>query len=323
MDVRQVIRTGVIINPMSGRGRGKGLALAEKLNGNSDVDVAVLGNFGELDMVLQRMASKGVKRLFISSGDGTVHAIQTWLAENLASVNLPQLCLLPHGTTNLTAADLGFRDKDISRQTDFIQSGMPTQVVARNTVRVANPKRGAPLHGMFFGTGAVPEATRYAQQAFNDKGVGGSWATFATLAKAASKTIFSKPDATDINRFDRPHNIELKIDGTTICHGPQLLMLATTLNKLILNSRPFWGGGTKPLRTTTIPYPLPSPLRWLLPALFGSETRTAPPGATSVSCQACTVTSDTEFVIDGEFYDAPQSEPLRVEAGPLFQYLIA
>jgi diacylglycerol kinase (ATP) len=264
-----------------------------------------------------------VLRLFISSGDGTVHAIQTWLAENVVAEKLPQLCLLPHGTTNLTAADLGFREKDVSRQAEFIRNGKPKEIHKRPTVRVVNPKIGKPLHGMFFGVGAIPEATRYAQRAFNDRGVGGSWATFATLARGFIKTVISKPNPNDMERFDRPHAIDVFIDGKPVCNGPQLLMLATTLNKLILNSKPFWGGAGKPLRTTIVPYPLPSPIRWLWPALFGGENRRAPPGASSIACTSCSLRSDTEFVMDGEFYDAPDKDLLRVETGPMFQYLIA
>ncbi len=316
-------KAAVIINPRSGRGRGKGLALAEKLRGHSALDLTLLERFEQLYPALQRVAATGAERLFISSGDGTVHAIQTWLAENLPAAKLPQLCLLPHGTTNLTAADLGFKNRNIAAQAEFIAAGTPTQINPRHTVHAVNPKSGAPLHGMFFGTGAIPEATLYAQRAFNDKGVGGDWATFATLAKATSKALFSKPDPTDINRFDHPHQIELVINDRIICSGTQLLMIATTLNKLILNSKPFWGGATGPLRTTTIPYPLPNPVRWLIPSLFGSENRNAPPGATSTACQACLLRSDTGFVMDGEFYDAPEDEPLRLEAGPLFHYLIA
>ena len=176
---------------------------------------------------------------------------------------------------------------------------------------------------MFFGTGAIAEATRYCQRVFNDNGIGGNFATFATLASATAKTIFSKPNPNDVNRFDRPHAITLRADGQSIGQGQQLLMLATTLNKLILNSKPFWGGGGKPLRTTMVPYPLPSPLRWLIPSLFGGEDRTAPPGAHSIACSACEVTSDTEFVVDGEFYQAPEHEALRIEAGPQFQYIVS
>jgi diacylglycerol kinase (ATP) len=317
-----VSETVVIVNPGSGRGRGKGLALAEQLSHANGIDVTVLQNFENLWPALQRAASNNVKRLIISSGDGTIHAIQTWLAENIPPEKLPQICLLPHGTTNMTAADLGFRNRTVSQQAEFIRSGTPSKLEPRQTVRVANPKSGRPLHGMFFGTGAIPEATRYCQKAFNDRGVGGNWATFATLAKALGKTMFSKPDPRDVNRFDRPHAITLEIEGKMIADGQQLFLLVTTLNTLILHSRPFWGGADKPLRTTTIPYPVPNPVRWVLPTLFGSESRTPPPGSHSIACSACTVTSDTEFVMDGEFYDAPGHAPLQIEVGPQFQYII-
>lgn len=316
-------RTAVIINPQSGRGRGKGLALAEKLKDQKTISLWLLNGFSELVPAIRNAASQNVDRLFISSGDGTVHAIQTWLAENLPHDRLPQLCLLPHGTTNMTAADLGFRDKNLSRQASFILGGTPDKTALRSTVKVLNPQSAKPLHGMFFGTGAIAEATRYCQRVFNDNGIGGNFATFATLASAAAKTVFSRPNPADANRFDRPHAITLRIDGQDIVHGQQLLMLATTLNKLILGSKPFWGGGGKPLRTTTMPYPVPSPLRWIVPSLFGSEGRTPPPGANSIACNACEVTSDTDFVMDGEFYSAPGHEPLRLEAGPMFQYILA
>jgi hypothetical protein len=101
------------------------------------------------------------------------------------------------------------------------------------------------------------------------------------------------------------------------------MMLATTLNKLILGTKPFWGGATAPLRTMTMPYPVPNIPRWVLPVMFGSEQRKAPPGSTSIACQSCDVTSPTSFVIDGEFYDAPVGEALRLEAGPLLSYIVA
>jgi diacylglycerol kinase (ATP) len=115
----------------------------------------------------------------------------------------------------------------------------------------------------------------------------------------------------------------LKTDGMLKCEGPQLLMLATTLNKLILGTKPFWGGATAPLRTTTIPYPVPTIPRWIWPVMFGDETRKGPPASTSTACHTCEVTCPTSFVIDGEFYDAPLDQPLRLEAGPLFEYITA
>jgi diacylglycerol kinase (ATP) len=322
MDDQVVSNVGVIINPKSGRGRGKGLALAEALKQSSaKADVVVLKVFADIEPALQRFAATAVTDIFISSGDGTIQFIQTWIAESGHFKTLPRLCLLPHGTTNMTAADLGFRRKAIGDQASFIANVQPQEIRSRHTVRVVNPKSRGPLHGMFFGTGAVAEATRYCQIAFNDKGVGGQWATFATLATVLSKSLFLAPNPGDPNRFDRPYPITLKADGQTLCDGNQLLMLATTLDKLILSAKPFWGGATAPLRLTTMPYPVPSIPRWIIPSLYGKETRKGPPGAISTACQSCEVTCPTSFVIDGEFYDPPTDEPLRLESGPRFDYI--
>jgi diacylglycerol kinase (ATP) len=317
-------KVGVIINPKAGRGRGKGLALADMLQRQrGNADVVVLQSFADIETALLRFAANNIADLFISSGDGTIQFIQTWLAESGHFKTLPRLCLLPHGTTNMTAADLGFCRNSISDQAAFIIDVQPKEMRSRHTVRVMNPKGRGPVHGMFFGTGAVAEATRYCQVAFNDMGVGGQWATFATLATVLSKSLFLAPNPNDPHRFDRPYPITLRSNGVTLCDGKQLLMLATTLDRLILGAKPFWGGASAPLRTTTMPYPVPNILRWAIPMLYGNETRKAPLGATSTSCHACDVTCPTSFVIDGEFYDPPTEEPLRLEAGPSIDYIVA
>jgi diacylglycerol kinase (ATP) len=324
VDDKALSKTGVVINPKAGRGRGKGLALAATLaTQNAKADVVVLQSFADLIPALEGFANTGVTDIFISSGDGTIHAIQTWLAESSHLKTLPRLCLLPHGTTNMTAADLGFQRRSIADQADFINSPTAVETRQRLTLRVVNPKDHGPVHGMFFGTGAVAEATRYCQVAFNDKGVGGNLATFATLTTVLAKTVFLQPNANDPNRFDKPYDITLHCDGQLQCSGPQLLMLATTLNKLILGTKPFWGGATGGLRTTTLPYPVPSIPRWLLPIMYGSEQRKYPAGSTSTACHSCEVTSPTSFVIDGEFYQAPEGEALRLECGPQMEFIIA
>jgi diacylglycerol kinase (ATP) len=313
----------VIINPRAGRGNGKGVALAERIARKDTISKFVLDDFRMLEPVLKQFAKDGVTDLFISSGDGTVQAIQTLLAEQKIFATLPRICLLPHGTTNMTAADLGFHDRSISRQSRFIEAGIPRDVRKRATVRALNPKDGKPRHGMFLGTGAVAEATRYCQRVFNDKGVKGSFATFATLGSAVFKTTFKAPDPTDKNRFDRPYAMSVRADGKHIGSGTQLLFICTTLEKLILGSRPFWGGKNGGLRGTLFPYPVPNVVRWLIPTLYGGETRKMPSGAISLSAQHFSVQSATEYVIDGEFFDGPAAGFLEIEQGPVFSYIVA
>lgn len=318
-------RSAVIINPRSGRGGGKGLALAESLkarNYPSD-SILVLDDFERLSPALGRFAADGVTTLFISSGDGTVQAVQTWIGENNIFRQLPKLCLLPHGTTNMTAADLGFRKSTADAQADLICTTSSRETKHRHTIRVANPRHGRPQHGMFLGTGAVSEATRYCQTVFNDRGIHGSFATFATLASAIGKSLFLPSNPHDPNRFDKPYPLKVTANGQTLCDGQNLFMTATTLEKLILGSRPFWGGKSAPMRVTTMPYPLPGVIRWLLPTLYGGEHRTVPPGAVSRAVNDCEVTCPTPFVIDGEFHLPPENEPLRIGLGPILEYIIA
>jgi hypothetical protein len=312
---------GLIVNPQSGKESGKGLELASRLKNDGHVMVRVLENFRQLGSFLDEMARAKVTELFVSSGDGTVQAVQTEIAERHVPGFMPHLALLPHGTTNMTAADLGFRNRNVKVQADFIANRQSRLVAKRPTLRVANPKDGRVRHGMFLGTGAAWQATQFCQDAVHRVGLKGDFATFATLATAVAKSVFSPANPDDLTRIDRPYEIALLREGETELAGRHLLLLATTLDKLILGTRPFWGGKSGPIRVSTIPYPVPSVTRWLLPLMYGGEDRAVPPGARSLSGAAFEIATRIPFVIDGEFFDPPDDAPLRLETGIEFTYV--
>jgi hypothetical protein len=315
------MKRGLIVNPQSGKASGKGLELAALLKQDARVITRVLHNFSDLGAYLDEMEQAGVTELFVSSGDGTVQAIQTEIAERYAPAFFPRLVLLPHGTTNMTAADLGFRNRNVKVQADFIANRQSRLLAKRPTLRVANPKDGKARHGMFLGTGAAWQATQFCQDAIHRVGLKGDFATFATLATAVVKSVFSAANPDDPTRIDRPYEIALLRNGETELAGRHLLLLATTLDKLILGTRPFWGGKAGPIRVSTIPYPVPSIGRWLVPLMYGGEDRTVPPGARSFSGGAFEIATMTPFVIDGEFFDPPDDVPLRLETGAEFTYV--
>ncbi len=316
---------GVIINPASGGRNEKGLELARMLEGVPGVDVVVLERFGDLGGALRRLA--GAEALFISSGDGTVQEVQTRLAEDAAPGRLPALGLLPHGSTNMTAADLGFRRGSLRAQRDYIQfagwRAKRAQTATRPTLRVANPADGKARHGMFLGGGAIAAATLYCQRAFNARGVRGQWATAATLAAGVGRALFggpARPD--DESRFDRPFPMVVRADGETLARGEQLAFLATTLQKLVLGARPFWGGGEGGMRVSVFGWPPPFLLRWLPVVLYGGEARRLPAGMRSIAPEAVEIETSSPLVLDGEPFAPPRDAPLRVTRGADFTYLI-
>lgn len=316
---------GLIVNPKSGKNSGHGLKLVGLLDGQEGVDIKIIERFEQLPVFMAELAARDIDILFISSGDGTVQAIQTDIAESGRFKKQPHLCLLPHGTTNMTAADLGFGVKNVKAQADFIVSCAKGQrardLRQRPTVRVANPADGHVRHGMFLGTGAAWQGTVFCQTNVHKTGLKGSWATFATLASALLKAAFLPANPQDKSRIDRAYDMRVRAGDETIASGGQLMFLTTTLEKLILGVKPFWGGRNGPLRATIIAYPPPNVFRWALPLMRGGEYRRVPSGAKSFCAELIEIETRCPFVIDGELFDPPEGEPLRIEAGPEFCYV--
>jgi hypothetical protein len=231
--------------------------------------------------------------------------------------------LLPHGTTNMTAATLGLIRPTQARMLDHLAKPAVLAAASRTrrmTLRIANPADGRPRHGMFTGTGAIWRATRFCQDAIHRTGLRGDAATFATLATAVLSALTGSR-APEAERIVREWPLTVTVDGRRIGPDQALLALVTTLDRLILGSRPFWGGKTAALRATILPYPPPAVLRWLLPTLYGREDRTAAPGAISMCASTITITGHIPFVIDGEFFDPPADGVLRIETGKEFTYV--
>ena len=333
---------GLIINPQSGKKSGYGVDLAALLakhgaNKQGNVEVKIIERFEQLPEMMDDFAALGIDILFISSGDGTVQAIQTDIAERGKFAQQPQLCLLPHGTTNMTAADLGFGIKNLQQQADFIiatGAGMkPQDVRVRPTIRVVNPADGITRHGMFLGTGAVWQGTMFCQTGVHKTGLKGDWATFATLAIALLKAAFFPANPNDTSRMDRPFEMTVSVNGDVVADNGQLLFLSSTLQKLILGAKPFWGRASETsdapgtsvtsgaMRSTVLPYPAPNVFRWALPLMRGGEDRRVPQGCLSFCADEVLIKTDCPFVIDGEFFDPPADESLRIETGPDFSYV--
>jgi hypothetical protein len=315
--------SGLIVNPYSGRRNRRGLALAERLERSPGVSIAILERFSELPGILAGFARQGVDTVFISSGDGTVHAVQSELAERNPFAILPRLAILPHGTTNMTAADLGLRAAGLARQAALISDpgvfGHADTLKLRATVKVANAADGRVRHGMFLGTGAIWRGVRFCQDRIHATGLKGDWATGVTLVAGLARAVLGRAGPGK-DRLDRPYRMRIDADGETLADSLQVVFFATTLDRLILGTRPFWGGGTKPLRATAIAHPRPS-LLWTARILYGGEERNLPPQCLSFAARSIAVTVNCSFVMDGEILDPRETEPLRIETGPEFTYL--
>ncbi len=331
----------LIVNPRSGGRNRSGLALAEALRADAGTRIVRLDEFARLEPALAELAQNPPEAIFISSGDGTIQYVQTWLAErsSLPQERWPLLVLLPHGSTNMTAADIGLRLKKVPQQAGLIrQRGWrqaSARVASRPTVRLLNVK-GGPQHGMFLGAGVVAEATLYCRDTFNRRGMRGQLGPLLTLLSVGAKAIFRPARPEDEHRIDRPHRMRVLADGAPLADGWQVALLASTLRKLVLGARPFWGldettarriasgEAPSPLRLSVFGWPLPFIPRWLPVVLYGGESRKLPPGMASRVIERAEVQTPARFAMDGEEM-VPESadKPLVIERGPQMRYLLS
>ncbi len=313
--------SALIINPRSSAAGKRGLSLADEVSKRSNVILEVIEDFGSLPDILASLAARNVSTLFISSGDGTVQAIQTLLAENEIFERLPTLALLPHGTTNMTASTLGCHVKkrrDIADLAEDLNAAAnPASLKTRHTVRIVNPAGRGPLHGMFVGSGSIRGAVEFTQSAMNKNNIRGELAPLVTLVTLIGRYLFSRRETGIVRSF--PMNVQA--DDETMADGRLMLFIASTLEKLILRCHPYWAPETSELKALTIGYPPPNVLRNVLPLMYGVPNRNLPESCQSRAAQTLEVSGTTPYVVDGEFFDAPADEPLKLELGTKFTYL--
>ncbi len=319
---------GVVINPRSARKGRKGKALARALDGAPGVTTELIHDFALLPDIIKSLAKQKVSLIAVSGGDGTVQAVQTVLAEKKLFKTLPRLAVLPHGTTNMTAADIGLRTGNPDRIADMLSRPdylrRATAIKTRHTVKVTGLQDTPPQHGMFFGTGAIYRAVVLCQQDIHGMGLKGDMATGVTLAVSLLKSLFSRasPDQ-DPDLIDRPYPMTITVNGQVRSAFDQLMFLVTTLNKLILGTRPFWNeAATGTLKATAVSYPHPSILRYLWPVMYGAADRRLPePDFQSFTGDEIGLATATSVVIDGEIFEPPAEGAIKLSAGPAFDYL--
>lgn len=316
--------TAILMNPASAKTGKKGKALERAAAAVPSILFERLEDFSVLETQLKQFAKEKVDLLVLSGGDGTVQAALTTIAERKIFKKNPRIVILPHGTTNLTAADIGFSAGKPERFLPLLARRGPvtraTNVKNRTTVKVAGLADIGPQHGFFFGCGAITRAVIKCQSDVHAMGLKGDWATGATLALGLFKALFSR-DLNDPDRLYQPSHIQVTADDEVLGTDENLMFLTTSLNKLIMASRPFWNQKGSGLHTTLIGYPVDKILRNTIKVMYGGNRRSFDQSKyVSRTAQKIALAIDTPIIIDGEIYH-PGPKGLKITAGPEFEFV--
>jgi hypothetical protein len=202
--------------------------------------------------------------------------------------------------------------------------GARAQVTRRPILRLEVSTSAAPRHGMFFGTGAIVKGIEYCHRKVHTKGFRDGIAPgictlrlLLALARGDSRYVAPLP---------------MKITGTGEDGRDQvparqqdyLLLLASSLERLFLGLRPYWGEEQGAFYFSCI-RARPEHLWRVLPGLFwGRPGRDATPetGYYSAKLNELRLDMDGPVTLDGEIYHAARERgPVRVSLGGWASFL--
>jgi hypothetical protein len=241
--------------------------------------------------------------LVVIGGDGTLQAILTAMLRREPSAS-PYLLAVPAGTTNMSAADLGARSNPavaLQALNAWLSGEKSAPAICpRPVLQVSDASTALPRFGMFFGAGAIISGVRYFHSSVRPRGVRGalgpSLAFIRMLMSLFKGGEHSLLPATPARLHLKPHAV----------HAPWLLILVTTLDKLLLGSTPYWGRENAPMHFTAIAHRAPRLLRslWFLLRGKSSKNMQNDQAYHSHNLDSTVIEGLTEYLLDGEIFSS-------------------
>lgn len=315
-------RIGLISNAKSQRNR-RGLdGLHHVVTGATDVVHASTSTAEDLGEVLLEFARREVGLVLVNGGDGTVQAVLTRLLEDRPFATLPHLAVLARGMANTTAANVGLRGGAAAALQRLLEARadgtIEHHLEERPILRIENVPGKGTQRGMMFGAGAVQDAIDLCCREVYARGLTGSFGIGVTLARLLLGAVLKTRDRGVL----RGHEIAVSLDAGAETRMSRLLVLATTLDRLILGSRPFWNDERGPIRYTSITYPPKRLLRSVPKILYGGRRRALNPEVyDSRGAGEIAVRLDAPFTVDGEMFEPPPDRPVVITAADRIRFV--
>tara|TARA_R110002110_G_scaffold205066_1_gene416651 strand:+ start:43839 stop:44804 length:966 start_codon:yes stop_codon:yes gene_type:complete len=312
---------GVISNPGSGHNREQFEHIRERLERCPTIAHEITYQAGDIPAALAALAELQVSVLAINGGDGTASAILAEMLESHYFQHTPTIVLLPGGTANMNAGDIGLGGslrKATERFCRWCESGSPDvgKRHRRALMRVVTDSSATPHYGMFLGAGAIIQGTEYAHKEVHSRGLRDDF----SLALATLRTTWG------VLRGDpafRQHvAIRLRLDDQPAAGHDALILAISTLQRLAFGMQPFWGSENGGLRITLIEQQCSRFARTFFSIVRGKPSRNAVPqeGYSSHNAQAISLELHGKMNLDGEILSV--SGPVHITASPTLEFLV-
>ncbi len=290
---------GIISNAASGHNRDQFEQLSRQLDQLPGATHLRTQSAEDIGPALTQLNALKCRYLVINGGDGTVSAVLGHALEHRLFDQFPQILILPGGTANMTAGDVGIKGKlaravsKLQRWASDQQGGMR---VHRNLMRVDVPGDGV-HYGMFLGAGAVIQGTEYAHREIHSRGLRDDF----SVGLGALRTVWGLVRGEE--EFTRPVPLNLDMPSLQLqSHHDCLILAVSSLERLFLGMKPFWGTQQGGLQLSIIESGCSRFLTTFFSIARGKANRHAQPenGYFSYRCDELSLSMDAMLNLDGE-----------------------
>lgn len=313
---------GVIRNPRSQRNRGRAFVDDDR---PESVRIAMPATPQALAHTLQEFAACGIRHLLIDGGDGTLRDVLGALPAAYGE-DWPTLSLCASGNTNLAAGDVGSYRRGARMLCHWHQTltGVrPQRREQRRLIEVRWPDGShPPVFGFFVGCANYTRAVQMATGTVQSRGLVHGWAVSATILGAAWQILTGAKQSD----WQRGSALGLAVDDKASEFAPRFVLLATSLDKLLLGLWPFWSSSPQQgaaLHWLDILAPAPRFGR-ALPALLRGKPRAwmlASGAYRSGVAERLGLSLHEPLIIDGEAFAADANGQLELRLGPEVRFV--
>ncbi|MCB9831002.1 MAG: hypothetical protein H6807_00905 [Planctomycetes bacterium] len=283
-----------------------------------------VANPSDVAAALRQFEAEHIDVVCVNGGDGTLSMVLTELLRRKKDEELPLIVALRGGRTNMSHVDVGLRGdpaKGLKRLIAWAASGGEGgEIIERPVLSLRRVPDEDKHYGLFVGAAAIYKAS----QSLWDKrdrsrlpGIGTVLGTVVEVGTVATSLILGR-------RPFEATRIRALVDGQELSCQDFVMLFVTTLERMALGSRPFWGedlGG--PLRLSSIAHEHRHFLRATLAGLRGRQSRHLVPerGYEGRSGRTVELHLDEPVTLDGEVFRPVTGLPLLIESSRRARFL--
>jgi len=311
---------GLISNPGSGHNRDRFERISARIDRCAAIHHIVTASPADIRPALEELARRQVSVLAINGGDGTASLVLGEMLDSGLFHTPPVIALLPGGTANMNAGDIGIRGS-LSKATELFCKWVEgdrasTHCLAQRALLRVNTGSGTAVrYGMFLGGGAIIQGTEYAHREVHSRGLRDDFSLALITLRTVWGVLRDDPD------FNQHVAIRLSLDSADAAPHDTLILAVSTLQRLAFGMRPFWGEQPGNLRLTLIEQHCSRFARTLLSIVRGRPNRNAVPesGYISHNADSIRLELDGKLNLDGEILVA--NGPVAVSATRQLDFL--